>query len=194
MFANVTCGDKCRRRFCTSIPMDKFSNMNALMVQLMSIHTWINGGLYRKGTTLTALFHANHTLTQGSLHYRLATLGFQKYNAYSVEKGVLIYYLRRELFRYQRKRITIESLIQSNKLFVNHRRRRWYVGIPMNEFTMMNVVMIQRRIFFAGILMNIFCNINALMVQLGTSCPFDSPGLARNEPTPGQRSQGDSTP
>ncbi|WP_314714978.1 hypothetical protein, partial [Segatella salivae] len=25
------------------------------------------------------------TLTQGSLHYRLATLGYQKYNAYSVE-------------------------------------------------------------------------------------------------------------
>ena len=23
-----------------------------------------------------ALFHANHTLTQGSLHYRLATLGY----------------------------------------------------------------------------------------------------------------------
>ncbi|WP_341460427.1 hypothetical protein [Segatella salivae] len=36
--------------------------------------------------------------------------------------------------------------------------------------------------------------INALMVQLGTSCSFDSPGLVRNEPTPGKRSQGDSTP
>ena len=30
-------------------------------------------------------------------------------------------------------------------------------------------------------------------MQLGTSCSFDSPGLARNEPTPGKRSQGDST-
>ncbi|MBF1533984.1 MAG: tetrahydrofolate synthase, partial [Prevotella salivae] len=30
--------------------------------------------------------------------------------------------------------------------------------------------------------------------QLGTSCSFDSPGLARNESTPGKRSQGDSTP
>ena len=39
------------------------------------------------------LFHAKHTLTQGSLHYRLTTLGSQKYNAYSVEKYVLIYYL-----------------------------------------------------------------------------------------------------
>ena len=42
--------------------------------------------------------------------------------------------------------------------------------------------------------MDEFRNINAFMVQLGTSCSFDSPGLARNEPTPGKRSQGDSTP
>ena len=35
---------------------------------------------------------------------------------------------------------------------------------------------------------------NYFISQLGTSCSFDSPGLARNEPTPGQRSQGDSTP
>ena len=42
--------------------------------------------------------------------------------------------------------------------------------------------------------MNVSSIINALMVQLGTSCSFDSPGLARNEPTPGKRSQRDSTP
>ena len=54
--------------------------------------------------------------------------------------------------------------------------------------------MVQRRIFYAGIPMDEFRNINALMVQLGTSCSFDSPGLARNEPTPGKRFQGDSTP
>ncbi|WP_257898812.1 hypothetical protein [Segatella salivae] len=41
--------------------------------------------------------------------------------------------------------------------------------------------------------MNGFCNIHALMVQLGTICVFDSPGLARDEPTPGKYSQGDST-
>ena len=35
---------------------------------------------------------------------------------------------------------------------------------------------------------------NALTTQLGTSCVFDSPGLARNEPTPGKRLYGDSTP
>ncbi|WP_257898567.1 hypothetical protein [Segatella salivae] len=42
--------------------------------------------------------------------------------------------------------------------------------------------------------MNVFHNKNALTTQLGTSCTFGSPGLARNEPTPGKRSQGDSTP
>ena len=42
--------------------------------------------------------------------------------------------------------------------------------------------------------MDVFDNINTLMMQLGTSCSFDSPGLARNEPTPGKRLQGDSTP
>ena len=61
------------------------------MMWLMFMHTCINGRLRQKGTTLTALFHAHHTLTQGSLHYRLATLGYQRYNAYSVEKAVLLY-------------------------------------------------------------------------------------------------------
>ena len=35
---------------------------------------------------------------------------------------------------------------------------------------------------------------NCFITQLGTSCSFDSPGLARDEPTPGEYSQGDSTP
>ena len=35
---------------------------------------------------------------------------------------------------------------------------------------------------------------NCFTTQLGTSCSFDSPGLARNEPTPGKHSQRDSTP
>ena len=34
---------------------------------------------------------------------------------------------------------------------------------------------------------------NCFITQLGTSCAFDSPGLARNEPTPGKRLHGDST-
>ena len=52
----------------------------------------------------------------------------------------------------------------------------------------------QLRWYCAIISMDEFRNINILMVQLGTSCFFDSPGLARNEPTLGERSQGDSTP
>ena len=57
-----------------------------------------------------------------------------------------------------------------------------------------NCFILQLRWYCAIISMDEFRNINALMVQLGTSCSFDSPGLARNEPTPGEYSQGDSTP
>ena len=64
----------------------------------------------------------------------------------------------------------------------------------MNIFSIMSVITTQRRRLYVGIPMNVFDIINALMVQLGTSCSFDSPGLARNEPTPGKRSHGDSTP
>ena len=64
----------------------------------------------------------------------------------------------------------------------------------MDVFAILYVVTTYHHGCHAGISMDEFCNINALMVQLGTSCSFDSPGLARNEPTPGKRSQGDSTP
>ena len=43
------------------------------------------GGLLKKSATPTALVHANRMLPQGSLHYRLATLGYQKRNTYGVE-------------------------------------------------------------------------------------------------------------
>ena len=59
---------------------------------------------------------------------------------------------------------------------------------------MINVVTTQRHKRCADIPMDEDRNMNALISQLGTSCAFDSPGLARNEPTPGKRSQGDSTP
>ena len=42
--------------------------------------------------------------------------------------------------------------------------------------------------------MDVSITMNVLTTQLGTSCTFDSPGLARNEPTPGEHPQGDSTP
>ena len=70
-----------------------------------------------------------------------------------------------------------------------------YCGkFAMNEPLMMIILNLQRRRIYANIPMNVFYNINILMVQLGTSCVFDSPGLARNEPTLGKHSQGDSTP
>jgi len=64
----------------------------------------------------------------------------------------------------------------------------------MDISAMMNVVTTQCRWYCAIIPMNEFRNINVLPMQLGTSCSFDSPGLVRNEPTPGKHSQGDSTP
>ena len=64
----------------------------------------------------------------------------------------------------------------------------------MDTSTMMNTLIMQRRRFYANIPMNVFGIMNALMVQRRRCCSFDSPGLARNEPTLGKHSQGDSTP
>ena len=52
---------------------------------------------------------------------------------------------------------------------------------------MMNVITMQRHIFNANTSMDISTMMNILTTQLGTSCSFDSPGFARNEPTPGKR-------
>ena len=78
--------------------------------------------------------------------------------------------------------------------FVIVYRRIYYVNIPMDASPMVNVLTTQRRRCYANILMNVSATLNTLTTQLGTSCSFDSPGLARNEPTPGKRSQRDSTP
>ena len=64
----------------------------------------------------------------------------------------------------------------------------------MNEFAIANVATTQRRGIYANIPMNVYFVMIALMVQRRRCCSFDSPGLARNEPTPGEYSQGDSTP
>ena len=66
--------------------------------------------------------------------------------------------------------------------------RRYYINLLMNVFAIMNVSNPQHRVYDDDYSMNVFNIINTLMVQLGTSCSFDSPGLARNEPTPGQHS------
>ena len=78
-----------------------------------------------------------------------------------------------------------------NVVMIQH--RMFYASISMNTSPMVAVAMTQRYKFCANIPMNIFTIMNVLTTQLGTSCVFDSLGLARNEPTPGKRSQGDST-
>ena len=67
-------------------------------------------------------------------------------------------------------------------------------NILMNTSLMMNVITMQRHIFNANTSMDISTMMNILTTQLGTSCSFDSPGLARNEPTPDKRLHWDSTP
>ena len=76
----------------------------------------------------------------------------------------------------------------------NPQHHVYYYDNSMNVFDIVNVITTQRRGYGVGIPMNVFGNINAPIAQLGTSCSFDSPGLARNEPTPGKHPQGDSTP
>ena len=77
---------------------------------------------------------------------------------------------------------------------VTTQRRRCCAIIQMNKFCNINALIAQRCRFYAGIPMNVSSIMHALMVQRRRCCSFDSPGLARNEPTPGKRSQGDSTP
>ena len=64
----------------------------------------------------------------------------------------------------------------------------------MIVFAIMNISGTQHRVYYDDFSMHVFDIINALMVQRRRCCSFDSPGLARNEPTPGKHSQGDSTP
>ena len=71
--------------------------------------------------------------------------------------------------------------------------RSCYVYLLMSVFIIMNIPNLQHRVYNDAYSMNVFNIVNVLMAQLGTSCVFDSPGLARNEPTPGKRPQGDST-
>ena len=72
--------------------------------------------------------------------------------------------------------------------------RRFGANISMDVFAIENVTTMQRRGIYINIPMNVYTTMYALMVQRRRCCSFDSPGLARNEPTPGKRSQGDSTP
>ena len=96
----------------------------------------------------------------------------------------------------QRRRYYVDVSMNESTMVnvITTHRHRYYVGVPMNESIIANVATMQRRRFYANILMNESTMTNVLTTQLGTSCSFDSPGLARNEPTLGKYSQGDSTP
>ena len=80
----------------------------------------------------------------------------------------------------------------ANVIAMQH--HRCYINVPMDVSAILNVTTMQRRRCYINVPMNVFAILNVLTTQLGTSCSFDSPGLVRNEPTPGQRLQGDSTP
>ena len=73
-------------------------------------------------------------------------------------------------------------------------RRRCYANILMSVFAIENVFNLQYCLYCDDYSMNVFNIATALIVQRRRCCSFDSPGLARNEPTPGEYSQGDSTP
>ncbi len=73
-------------------------------------------------------------------------------------------------------------------------RRGFGANISMDVFAIMNVFNPQYCLYCDDYLMNVFNIATALVVQRRRCCSFDSPGLARNEPTPGKHSQGDSTP
>ena len=64
----------------------------------------------------------------------------------------------------------------------------------MEIFAIMNVSNPKHRMYYDDYSMNVFNIVTVLIAQLGTSCSFDSPGLVRDEPTPGEHPQGDSTP
>ena len=64
------------------------------MLRKCGYNEGIHDGLRLESVALMVLFPANNLLTQGSLHYRLATLGYQKRNTYGVEEYYSSYNLR----------------------------------------------------------------------------------------------------
>ena len=92
------------------------------------------------------------------------------------------------------KCVNIPMNVFSNINALMMQRRRCYVYLLMSVFVIMNISNPRHRMYYDDYSMNMFNIVTVLMGQLGTSCSFDSPGLARNEPTPGKRLQGNSTP
>ncbi len=143
----------------------------------MGIARGIHGGLIKKAQHRWRC-PPRYVLTQGSLHYRLATLGYQKRNPYGVRQSANILCAAFPIERDEIKKA---------------QRRRYYASVSMSESIMTNVATIQRRKYYANILMNESTMTNVITTQRRRCCSFDSPGLARDEPTLGKHSQGDST-
>ncbi|MBF1566773.1 MAG: hypothetical protein HXO16_06870 [Prevotella salivae] len=79
------------RRFASNLFVICYGVLKETITPMAWIHfcsTMLNVNLLEKGTTLTALFPTQHVHSQGSLHYRLTTLGYQRYNAYSVDSHI----------------------------------------------------------------------------------------------------------
>ena len=87
----------------------------------------------------------------------------------------------------------MDLLIQPNRFVINMQHHRRCANFLMIVFIIMNIPNPQHRMYYDDYSMNVFYIVNILISQLGTSCVFDSLGLARNEPTPGKHPQGDST-
>ena len=115
----------------------------------------------------------------------------RNYASVSMNKSTMVNVTTTQCCRYY-VGVSMNESITAN--VATTQRRRKYSSVSMNESIIANVITTQRRRFYANILMNESIMPNVLTTQLGTSCSFDSPGLAKNEPTLGKHSQGDSTP
>ena len=84
----------------------------------------------------------------------------------------------------RRRYVNIQMDVIAIVNVVTMQQRMCYANVTMYVFAIANVTTTQRRGNYANIPMNTSITTNVLISQLGTSCSFDSPGLARNEPTP----------
>jgi len=116
--------------------------------------------------------------------------GFQQKKLKTMNESTMMNVITTQCCRYYVGVSMNESIIAN---VVTIQRRRYYIGVSMNESIIANVATTQRHRCYIGVSMNESTTVNVLTTQLGTSCSFDSPGLARNEPTLGKHSQGDST-
>ena len=142
-------------------------------------------------TRQSASFHAiKYGRLRDDLHQSILPLVI---NIITTPNKLIRHYKYPDMQRLRRSaNIQIDVFAMMNVLTTQ--RRLCYVGIAMNILSVMNVITTQRRRCYANIPMIVSTIINALIAQRRRCCSFDSPGLARNEPTPGKHSQGDSTP